>query len=265
MRVGRTRARARWCSPCRCTTRALRRAALIVGTPGRVLDPVRDGTLMLSGVEYFVLDEADRMLNKGFKNDIHAIIGHTLQGAARQTLMCAWQRDVARCGASTHGLVHLMRITAGGDDLTASSRVVQEIEVFDDVREKDQRLLAHLRKLAPEAKDGSPSAQVLVFALYKREAVRVESAVRRAGYAVGALYGVMAQSARLDALQRFRDGSVRLFVAMDVVARGLGTPDAGCVLYSSLPPTIDCILWIDRRCSMPHGGVLAVRVRRVRR
>ncbi len=61
---------------------------VVVGTPGRVLDLIRDGALSLGGVEYLVLDEADRMLDKGFENDIRSIIGYAKQGAARQTLMC---------------------------------------------------------------------------------------------------------------------------------------------------------------------------------
>jgi len=61
---------------------------VVVGTPGRVLDLIRDGALALGGVEYLVLDEADRMLDKGFENDIRSIIGNTMQGSARQTLMC---------------------------------------------------------------------------------------------------------------------------------------------------------------------------------
>jgi ATP-dependent RNA helicase DBP3 len=63
-------------------------AQVVVGTPGRVLDLIRDGLLSLGGVEYLVLDEADRMLDKGFENDIRSIIGYAKQGAARQTLMC---------------------------------------------------------------------------------------------------------------------------------------------------------------------------------
>jgi ATP-dependent RNA helicase DBP3 len=68
--------------------RAIKGAQIVVGTPGRVLDLIRDDVLVLGGVEYLVLDEADRMLDKGFENDIRMIIGYAKQGAARQTLMC---------------------------------------------------------------------------------------------------------------------------------------------------------------------------------
>jgi ATP-dependent RNA helicase DBP3 len=69
--------------------RNIKAAQIVVGTPGRILDLIGDGGLVLAAVEYLVLDEADRMLDKGFENDIRAIIGHAKQGAARQTLMCA--------------------------------------------------------------------------------------------------------------------------------------------------------------------------------
>jgi ATP-dependent RNA helicase DBP3 len=69
--------------------RSIKSAQVVVGTPGRILDLISDGGLVLTAVEYLVLDEADRMLDKGFENDIRAIIGYAKQGAARQTLMCA--------------------------------------------------------------------------------------------------------------------------------------------------------------------------------
>jgi len=103
--------------------RAIKGAQVVIGTPGRILDLIGDGALALGGVEYLVLDEADRMLDKGFENDIRRIIGYAKQGAARQTLMCASfsafssllgidvkcadgsQRYLARGGASVGGLV----------------------------------------------------------------------------------------------------------------------------------------------------------------
>ncbi|KAH9963563.1 DEAD-domain-containing protein, partial [Russula dissimulans] len=220
--------------------RVVKGSQVVIGTPGRVLDLIGDGALALGAVEYLVLDEADRMLDKGFENDIRRIIGHAKQGAARQTLMfsATWPEAVRRLASSF--LRDPVRITVGSDDLTANSRIAQEIEVFDDEREKDQRLLAHLKKLSPK-KNGAagPPARILVFVLYKKEASRVENMLRRAGYAVGALHGDMTQQARLDSLQQFRDGITRLLVATDVAARGLDIPDVACVLNYSFPLTVE--------------------------
>jgi ATP-dependent RNA helicase DBP3 len=102
-----------------------------------------------------------------------------------------------------------------------------------------QRLLTHLKKLMPKKKGGDDQARILVFVLYKKEAVRVENTLRRAGYTVGALHGDMTQHARLDALKQFRDGTTRLLVATDVAARGLDIPDVGCVLNYSFPLTVE--------------------------
>ena len=100
-----------------------------------------------------MLDEADRMLDKGFENDIRTIIGYT-QGEGRQTLMCMWKRCVLACISNRQSpLVSAtwpdsvrklaasfqrdpVRVTVGSDDLTANSRVEQVLEVFDDTRSK---------------------------------------------------------------------------------------------------------------------------------
>lgn len=110
---------------------------IIVGTPGRILDLVNDGICDLSNVRYLVLDEADRMLDKGFENDIRAIIGHTHQGAARQTLMfsATWPDSVRRLASTFQR--NPVRVTVGSDDLTANSRVEQVVDVFDDSRAKE--------------------------------------------------------------------------------------------------------------------------------
>ena len=110
---------------------------IIVGTPGRIIDLINDGVCDLSNVRYLVLDEADRMLDKGFENDIRSIIGHTLQGEERQTLMfsATWPDAVRRLAASFQR--DPVRVTVGSDDLTANSRVEQAVEVFDDTREKE--------------------------------------------------------------------------------------------------------------------------------
>lgn len=117
--------------------KSVKTTRIIVGTPGRILDLINDEICDLSNVCYLVLDEADRMLDKGFENDIRAIIAHTKQGEARQTLMfsATWPEAVRRLASTFQR--DPIRVTVGSDDLTANSRVEQAVEVFDDNREKE--------------------------------------------------------------------------------------------------------------------------------
>ncbi|KAJ7795691.1 P-loop containing nucleoside triphosphate hydrolase protein [Mycena olivaceomarginata] len=206
---------------------------VVVGTPGRILDLVQDGALRF--------EPADRMLDKGFENDIRNIISNTKQGAERQTMMfsATWP-DAVRRLASTFQQ-DPVRVTVGSDDLTANSRVEQVVEVFDDGRSKDNRLLGHLRALGHKktTKTGEDEARILVFALYKKEASRVEQRLRQEGYSVGALHGDLSQSARMEALERFKNGTTGLLVATDVAARGLDIPNVGAVINYTFPLTIE--------------------------
>ncbi|KAG1809934.1 P-loop containing nucleoside triphosphate hydrolase protein [Suillus plorans] len=214
---------------------------IVVGTPGRIIDLVNDGVCDLSRVNYLVLDEADRMLDKGFENDITKIISYTIQGEGRQTMMfsATWPEAVRRLASSfQHNPV---RVTVGSDDLTANSRVEQVVEVFNDPREKDNRLLKRLKDLSHKktSRKGSDEARILIFALYKKEATRIEQSLRRAGYDVGALHGDMSQTARMDALEKFKTGETGLLVATDVAARGLDIPNVGAVINYTFPLTLE--------------------------
>lgn len=170
-----------------------------------------------------------------------------------------------------------VRVTVGSDDLTANSRVEQIIEVFDDPREKEyvhhfvppfprpltmltissSRLTKTLKALSHKktSTKGSPEARILVFALYKKEASRVEFTLRQQGYSVGALHGDMSQSARMDALEKFKSGETGLLVATDVAARGLDIPNVGAVINYTFPLTIeDYIHRIGRTGARPDDS-----------
>ncbi|KAG9310321.1 P-loop containing nucleoside triphosphate hydrolase protein [Chiua virens] len=217
---------------------------IVVGTPGRILDLVNEGACDLSRVNYLVLDEADRMLDKGFENDIRKIISFTMQGSGRQTMMCTYQSITPVSHSNTPATLPVsatwpesvrrlastfqrdpVRVTVGSDDLTANSHVEQIIEVFDDPREKECLSFGKTLKTLSHKKTstkGSPDSRVLVFALYKKEASRVESMLRQHGYSVGALHGDMPQSARMNALEKFKTGETGMLVATDVACERIG-------------------------------------------
>jgi ATP-dependent RNA helicase DBP3 len=149
-----------------------------------------------------------------------------------------------------------VRVTVGSEDLTANTRIEQSIEIFDNPRDKEcvrcrchflgadhtssTRLLKQLQALKhPKTSNPSAPSRLIVFALYKKEAARVEGLLSSKGYAVMCLQGDMSQAGRLAALQAFKEGSVNTLVATDVAARGLDIPDVGVVLNYSFPLTIE--------------------------
>ncbi|WVN87044.1 ATP-dependent RNA helicase DBP3 [Cryptococcus depauperatus CBS 7841] len=214
---------------------------IVVGTPGRLLDLTDQGELDLSSISYLVLDEADRMLDAGFENDIRKIIAHTPDhSAGRQTVMfsATWPESVRRLASSF--LNDPVRITVGSDELSANKRIEQFVEVLDSPRDKDARLIHHLRShLKAYPNSAASPTRILVFALYKKEAQRLEYTIRRGGYAVGALHGDMTQDARFKALDLFKTGKQNVLVATDVAARGLDIPDVGLVINVTFPLTTE--------------------------
>ena len=103
------------------------------------------------------------------------------------------------------------------------------------------RLVGHLQKLLPKkAQAASPETKrILIFALYKKEAQRVEQMLQYKGFSVGGLHGDMSQNARIEALNKFKTGETALLVATDVAARGLDIPNVAAVINYTFPLTIE--------------------------
>ncbi|KDE04337.1 hypothetical protein MVLG_05217 [Microbotryum lychnidis-dioicae p1A1 Lamole] len=238
-------------------------ARIVVGTPGRLLDLANEGVLDLSHVSWLVLDEADRMLDKGFENDIREIIAKCLplpeaslpkiagagQGQepkARMTCMfsATWPTSVRRLASDF--MCSPIRITVGNDELTANVRVSQSVIVLPDSRQKEQRLLSVLSQhgftkggVKKGGAIGKDREKALIFALYKKEATRVMEFLERQGYEVGCIQGDMTQERRTKSLADFKDGRVQLLVATDVAARGLDIPKVELVVNQTFPLTIE--------------------------
>lgn len=191
---------------------------ILVGTPGRVLDLAREGAIDLSHVSYLTLDEADRMLDKGFEPDIRAIIGMTKSHSdGRHTSMFSATWPPAVRGLAESFMKEPIRVTVGSDELSANRRVAQTVVVLDDSRQKERRLDQFLRSInAHKSND-----KVLVFALYKKEAHRVENSLKRNGYRVSGIHGDMTQHERMASLERFKAAETPILVATGALYHGL--------------------------------------------
>ncbi|KAJ4347088.1 RNA-dependent ATPase [Didymosphaeria variabile] len=216
--------------------RAIKTASIVVATPGRLNDLIGDGSADLSSAQYVVLDEADRMLDKGFEEAIRQIISQT--PTKRQTLMftATWPPSVREL-ASTF-MQSPVKITIGDNvsgELRANTRIKQLVEVVDP-RGKEQRLLQLLKQYQSGK---NKEDRILVFCLYKKEAVRIENFIRMKGFRVGGIHGDLSQDKRSASLQAFKEGHVPLLVATDVAARGLDIPAVKVVINVTFPLTAE--------------------------
>jgi len=197
---------------------------VLVATPGRLLDHVQAGRVNLSKVQTLVLDEADRMLDMGFIEDIEAIVGRT--PATRQTLLFSATLDgtVARLAAR---MMREPRRIALASQQDRHANITQSLYIADDHGHKT-RLLEHLLREADVK-------QAIVFTGTKRAADELAARLNENGFAAAALHGGMNQRQRNRTLTRLQRGQVRMLVATDVAARGIDVQGISHVVNFDLP------------------------------
>ena len=198
-------------------------AQIIVGTPGRTLDHLRQGSLDLQSVRFLVLDEADEMLDQGFAHDVEAILSRTTTG--RQTaLFSATMPDWVAKTAKQH---LRQPVTVA---LNATVRESHAVEHVVYTIQKSDKMEA-LRTLLDQ-RDG---ASVLVFGKTKHGVKKLARQLNSLGYPAGGLQGNLSQSARERVLTDFRSGAASILVATNVAARGLDIEGIGQVINYDLP------------------------------
>lgn len=196
---------------------------ILIATPGRLLDHIGQGTVDLSGVEVFVLDEADRMLDMGFIRDIRRVISTLPKG--RQNLMfSATYSDEIKTLANT--LLHTPAEVEVARRNTSSELVKQSVILVDCKRKS-----ALLGELISKNK----WEQVLVFTRTKHGANKLCEYFQKIGITAAAIHGNKSQSARTKALDDFKKRTIRVLVATDIAARGIDIDALPHVVNFELP------------------------------
>lgn len=211
--------------------RALAQGAhIVVGTPGRLCDHLDRGNLRPEALRAVVLDEADEMLDLGFREELEMILGaapeerRTLLFSATvppeiERLAGSFQRDALRISAKAEG----------GQHRDIAYKAVQ-------VAPQDtERAVVNLLRL-------SDSPRAIVFCSTRAAVTRLQSNLAERGFSAVALSGELSQAERSRALQALRDGRAQVCVATDVAARGIDLPDLGLVIHAELPKEPETML-----------------------
>ena len=217
---------------------------VVVGTPGRTLDLIRQKALDLRQVRYVVLDEADEMLKMGFIEDVEAILSATDAQTRQTTLFSATLPDAIRRLASTY--MHDPQLIAIQAEEVTVENVTQRYYV---VRESDK--IAALSRLL-ESED---LKNTLIFARTKVGVADLAETLIARGYPAEAIHGDLPQPERERILNRFREGLLTILVATDVVARGVDIPDVSHVINFDIPQlAIEYVHRIGRTGRAGRGG-----------
>jgi ATP-independent RNA helicase DbpA len=217
-----------------------------VGTPGRILDHLRRGSLQLQTLRTVVLDEADRMLDMGFAPDVQAILEQTPN--ARQTVFfsATFPRSVEELSAKFQREPVRVSVRAEPTDQTT----LRQLYSLVTLPGKPEALRALLARYAQEI--------TLVFVREKATAAELNRNLRAAGVSADALHGDLMQSERDLAMAKLRNRSTRVLIATDVAARGIDVTGLGLVVNYDLPTRFDVYLHRVGRTARAGDSGLAI-------
>jgi superfamily II DNA/RNA helicase len=197
---------------------------IMIATPGRLLDHLTSGKAILDNVEMLVLDEADRMLDMGFIDDIRTVVDHLPEG--RQTVMYS-ATFVGHVGRLAQDLLREPQRIEIASHTDTHENIEQRLHWADNKSHKDA-LLDHI--LTEKEME-----QAVVFTSTQRDADWLADRLADMGHAVAALHGGMPQGRRTRVLQGLRNRQLRVLVATDVAARGIDVPTISHVINYGLP------------------------------
>ncbi|KAB7692982.1 DEAD/DEAH box helicase [Plesiomonas shigelloides] len=219
-------------------------ADILIATPGRLLDYLRQGVVHLRDVRFLVFDEADRMLDMGFRDEIRDVVRQV--STERQTLLFS-----ATLSDDIHRMAGKMLRSPQRIDISNNSTPIERIEqrVYVVDQERKLGLLAHLLQT-----ESWP--QVLVFSRTREGCDKVATWLQQQSIAARPMHADLSQAVRDKALADFAAGEVRVLVATDVAARGLDIAQLACVINLELPFSAqDYVHRIGRTGRAGHSGL----------
>ncbi len=219
---------------------------ILVATPGRLLDLMDQGQVMLENIEVFVLDEADRMLDMGFIPDVRRIVGKL--SMRRQTLMFSATMPKPVAALAETMLKDPVRV-----EVTPAATTVEKIQQRVLFVEKTKK-----RELLVDLMNDDSIERVLIFTRTKHGADRVSKQLQKEGIDADAIHGNKAQNARQRALDAFRNGGIRALVATDIAARGIDVDGVTHVINFDLPNDPESYVHRIGRTARAGAGGIAI-------
>jgi len=198
---------------------------ILIATPGRLIDFMKSQTTNMKRVTYLVLDEADRMLDMGFKPQIQQIVSQIRPD--RQVLMfsATWPKEVdAMANGFFYNKEDVLKVICGSEDIKANERITQHIEVMKDWYAKSKKLKEIVREVE------RIRGKIIVFCATKRGCEDLSYELQQEGFGAEAIHGDKDQWQRDEVLAHFKSGVCSIMVATDVASRGIHVNDITHVL-----------------------------------
>ncbi|MHA2857421.1 DEAD/DEAH box helicase [Paenibacillus lautus] len=220
---------------------------LIIGTPGRLLDHLRRGTLELGGVKQLVLDEADQMLHMGFLDEVEALI-HALPYRRQTMLFSATMPAGVKQLAGNYMNQPVDIVIKGASPIPLEQ--IQQVVVECTDRSKQDALRAMIEEHNPFL--------AIIFCRTKRRATTLNEALLAHGYQSDELHGDLSQAKREAVMKRFREAKLQLLVATDVAARGLDVEGVTHVFNYDMPHDVESYIHRIGRTGRAGGSGMAI-------
>ena len=221
---------------------------ILIATPGRLLDLIGQGFISLKDIGYFVLDEADRMLDMGFIHDIRKILNKLPK--KRQSLFFSATMPKNIIDLSSQILKHPKRISV--DPVSSTAETIKQYIYYTNKSSKKDLLLYIL-------KDKSIN-QLLLFSRTKHGADRIVKNLRKKNIQASAIHGDKSQNQRQNALKSFKDSQIRVLVATDIAARGIDIDKLSFVLNYDIPNESETYVHRIGRCGRAGENGVAISI-----